>query len=81
MIYAITRNSTQILTLNGNVLTTKPQAVKMSVDKRGNYLLLNSNNELFLYDSNNVLRFQQKLSRTSVEDILLDDISGRVFVV
>ncbi len=81
LIYAITRNSTQILTLNGNVLTTKPQAVKMSVDKRGNYLLLNSNNELFLYDSNNVLRFQQKLSRTSVEDILLDDISGRVFVV
>lgn len=81
LIYAITRNSTQILTLNGNVITTKPQAVKMSVDKRGNYLLLNSNNELFLYDSNNVLRFQQKLSRTSVEDILLDDISGRVFVV
>lgn len=80
-IYAITRNSTQILTLNGNVLTTKPQAVKMSVDKRGNYALLNSNNELFLYDSNNVLKFQQKLSRTSVEDILLDDISGRVFVV
>jgi hypothetical protein len=53
----------------------------MSVDKRGNYLLLNSSNELFLYDSNNVLKFQQKLSRTSVEDILLDDISGRVFVV
>ena len=80
-IYAITRNSTQILTLNGLPVSTKPQSVKMSVDKRGNYLLLNSSNELFLYDSNNVLKFQQKLSRTSVEDILLDDISGRVFVV
>lgn len=80
-IYVVTTQSTQILTLNGLSVLSKPNAIKVSADTRGNYVLLNANNEIFFYGPNHALQFQQKITKTSLEDILIDEISGRVFIV
>lgn len=78
--YVVTNKSTQILTLNGLALISKPQAIKISVDSRGNYILLNASGDLSLYNSNNTLQFQLKISKTSPQDILIDGTSWKIFV-
>lgn len=80
-IYATTQDETLVLTLKWTILATQPAAKMISVDDIGNYVIYTYDGRLLSYDRNHNLKFEKNISKTSVEDIALDSVSGRILLV